>query len=464
MYQEIQFERSVEGCDEGECIDIESNEIGDDKEGTGIQNQELDLNENCHRSYDCLIVSKDTQVHENPQEKENLDDDDDDNSKQMVKSKILYENCTMSGEETETSSHKQEQFEKGDSSEGCSDVESSFNKAIKFKSTGNEGRPIESEAALHLSPVSTVEKSSDNKSSVNNYDRPDNCDETKNPEEKPNIQGEQIIVPETNDLISEPEQEKENAPITDLSKHEDGSDDDPFAELDSILLGSPESSPKATCSTSDVAVREALHNLESLLKNSLESILSDVELQQQLHMSFEYIKQASHENVSPNVVTLVQKMTSSVENLFEDFVMTKNVVDDHINAIQQKEKLMQRVTDAKKQKESKQKEKSQFEDEAKRVEEEVEKTDEKIRILVEQKKILELEKTKLKESMEKCEGEKKKVEDEAKNMITEGKELMASIKKSKSSYTAALSKQQKLKDKWEGFRVEFADNLGSSSS
>lgn len=60
-----------------------------------------------------------------------MDDDDDDNSKQMVKSKILYENCTMSGEETETSSHKQEQFEKGDSSEGCSDVESSFNKAIK---------------------------------------------------------------------------------------------------------------------------------------------------------------------------------------------------------------------------------------------------------------------------------------------------------------------------------------------
>jgi peptidoglycan hydrolase CwlO-like protein len=90
--------------------------------------------------------------------------------------------------------------------------------------------------------------------------------------------------------------------------------------------------------------------------------------------------------------------------------------------------------------------------------------DEKIRILVEQKKSIKLKKTKLKESMERCEGEKKKVEDEAKNMITESKELMSSIANSKSSYDAALSKQQNLKGKWEGFRIAFADNSGSSSS
>ncbi|MCH86134.1 TIR-NBS-LRR resistance protein [Trifolium medium] len=59
--------------------------------------------------------------------------------------------------------------------------------------------------------------------------------------------------------------------------------------------------------------------------------------------------------------------------------------------------------------------------------------------------------------MERCEGEKKKVENEAKNMITEIKELMSSIKNSKSSYAASLSKQQKLKDKWEGFRIAFAE-------
>lgn len=49
-------------------------------------------------------------------------------------------------------------------------------------------------------------------------------------------------------------------------------------------------------------------------------------------------------------------------------------------------------------------------------------------------------------------------------MITESKELMLSIKNSKSSYDAALSKQQKLKDKWEGFRIDFADNFGSSTT
>lgn len=79
-----------------------------------------------------------------------MDDDDDDNSKQMVKSKILYENCTMSGEETETSSHKQEQFEKGDSSEGCSDVDSSFNKAIKVILT-----PLTSISLLMISQSSS---------------------------------------------------------------------------------------------------------------------------------------------------------------------------------------------------------------------------------------------------------------------------------------------------------------------
>ncbi|WJX86461.1 hypothetical protein P8452_68770 [Trifolium repens] len=52
-------------------------------------------------------------------------------------------------------------------------------------------------------------------------------------------------------------------------------------------------------------------------------------------------------------VALVQKMTSSIENLFKDIFMTKNVVEDHIiNTLQQKEKLMHRVRDAKKQKES----------------------------------------------------------------------------------------------------------------
>jgi DNA repair exonuclease SbcCD ATPase subunit len=331
---------------------------------------------------------------------------------------------------------------------------------VQFESKENEGRSTEFEAELRLPVMSAVEgNTSDNKPSENNYDGQDNFDETKQSEGKPNIQGGQVIVPDTTDPIS-----KENSPM-DLSNFEDESDEDPFAELESILMGSPESSPKATCSTiDDVAVRESLHNLECLLENSLESILCDIELQQQLHTSLECIKQATHEKVYPNVVKLVQKMTSFIQNLSKNFVMTKNVVDDHINALQKREKLVQLMRDGKKQKKSMMKDKSQFEVEAKRLEEVTEKVDEKIRILVEQKKSIELEKTKLKESMERCEGEKKKLEDEAKNMISESKELMSSIKKSKTSYDAALSKQQKMKDKWEGFRVDFADNYGSTSS
>jgi hypothetical protein len=47
------------------------------------------------------------------------------------------------------------------------------------------------------------------------------------------------IVPNTNDPIS-----KENAPM-DLSKSEEGSDEDPFAQLESIILGSPKFSAKS---------------------------------------------------------------------------------------------------------------------------------------------------------------------------------------------------------------------------
>jgi hypothetical protein len=49
-----------------------------------------------------------------------------------MKSKILHESCVESGEETGTSSHKQEQFKKDEDSTGDgSDVELSFNKATK---------------------------------------------------------------------------------------------------------------------------------------------------------------------------------------------------------------------------------------------------------------------------------------------------------------------------------------------
>jgi hypothetical protein len=77
------------------------------------------------------LVSTDNQVFESPLEKENSDDDDD-NSNELMKSKILHESSTKYGEETETSSHKQVQFEKEEDSTGeCPDVDSYLSKAIK---------------------------------------------------------------------------------------------------------------------------------------------------------------------------------------------------------------------------------------------------------------------------------------------------------------------------------------------
>jgi len=45
------------------------------------------------------------------------------------------------------------------------------------------------------------------------------------------------------------------------------------------------------------------------------------------------------QKVSIYVANLVQKMTSSIENLFEDFVMIKNVAEDLINGFHQKKSL-----------------------------------------------------------------------------------------------------------------------------
>lgn len=166
---------------------------------------------------------------------------------------------------------------------------------MQLKRKGNEVTPTESDAGdLHLPVVFVVEENaSEGKSSENNYNWQGISEEAKHSEKNPDIQGGEIIVPNTDDLIiKEPHQWKENEPM-DLTRpeaEEDGSDEDPFAELKSILLGSPESLPKAACLTSDVAIAEALDNLEYLLKNSLGSIHGDVQLQGQLHKSLECIK------------------------------------------------------------------------------------------------------------------------------------------------------------------------------
>jgi hypothetical protein len=58
------------------------------------------------------------------------------------------------------------------------------------------------------------------------------------------------------------------------------------------------SPPKLTCTTSNVALSEAFHNLECLLRNSLEPILCDVETTTTITCIFgKHKKQPTHEKV-----------------------------------------------------------------------------------------------------------------------------------------------------------------------
>ncbi|KAK7274343.1 hypothetical protein RIF29_15428 [Crotalaria pallida] len=227
-----------------------------------------------------------------------------------------------------------------------------------------------------------------------------------------------------------------------------GQYEDPLAVLKSILLGSQKPSPKAAYSTRNVNIGQAFHDLECLLEMSLDNIFRDIQLQQQLQISLECIKQASDENVSPSLMKLAKSMTSSIDETFENFSLTQKVVEDHTNRLRQKEKLLQQTTDAQKQRELLREKRNQYEVEAESIDKEAGKLDEEKQTL-------------LKEALEKCDGEVKKLEDEAMNCIAESKELVLAIMSYESSYIAALSMQEKLNDNWGSFRTALAERHSS---
>ncbi|QHO33554.1 TMV resistance protein N-like isoform [Arachis hypogaea] len=66
--------------------------------------------------------------------------------------------------------------------------------------------------------------------------------------------------------------------------------------------------------------------------------------------------------------------------------------------------------------------------------------------------------TKLNKDLEECDGKRRKLTDEDKNWVAESKELMLTINNSKVSYASETSKQEKLNEKWEGFRTSFSQN------
>jgi hypothetical protein len=97
---------------------------------------------------------------------------------------------------------------------------------VQLKSNGNETTQTEFDAGSHLQLVESV-------AGENKYDWQDKF-EKKSIQKKNQIYKDRVLFP-----IS-----KENEPM-DLSKSEEGSDEDPFAQLESIILGSPKFSAKS---------------------------------------------------------------------------------------------------------------------------------------------------------------------------------------------------------------------------
>ncbi|XP_020987443.1 disease resistance protein TAO1-like [Arachis duranensis] len=343
---------------------------------------------------------------------------------------------------------------------GLEENNSESTKAVKSK--GNEERPIDFDAGLDLlvnSDSASKEYAPEDMPLQNFYDQPNTTGGSKHYKENPMLLRRQLLVhPEINDLtVEKPNQERKKERMgLDKPKVEDEPDEDPLAELESILLGRQKSLLKPACSASDVAIREALHNLECILEKSLENILGDIELQHKLQISLQCIEQASDEEVSPSITKLVKSMTSSVEDLIKSFASTQKVVEDHTSRLEQKEKLVQKMLDARKQQELVKERMKQYKIQAESVEREVEDLDEQIRFLVEQRKIIQMKRTKLNKDLEECDGKRRKLTDEAKDWVAESKELMLAINNSEVSYASAISKQEKLNEKWEGFRESFS--------
>ncbi|MED6188663.1 hypothetical protein PIB30_088010, partial [Stylosanthes scabra] len=117
--------------------------------------------------------------------------------------------------------------------------------------------------------------------------------------------------------------------------------------------------------------------------------------------------------------------------------------------------------DARKQQEFLKERMEQYNFQAEILDREVKDLDEQIHLLVEQRKIIQMKRTKLNTDLEECNGKRRKLTDEAKNWVGESKELMLTINNSQVSYAHAIAKQEKLNDKWEGFRASFSQNLRS---
>ncbi|RHN39338.1 putative leucine-rich repeat domain, L domain-containing protein [Medicago truncatula] len=427
LYEEIQFEsRSGEGYDEGD----------DEKEGTGIQNQQSDLNENFHSSYECLIACNDTQVHENPQQKETLDDDD--NSKEIMKFKIVHESSAKSGDETETSSNKHEQFEKEkDSTGGDSDVESSFDKRQKFSSDDD----------LHSSISPTR---------LNSTDRSKTDEETKNLQQSPPPLVKNLQIPSysyTNKLnpnasmaaessSSKPSKDSEYSPI-DYSEYKKILEEDPLAIMEKLLSGelghssqASQSTPQAEATeTQSESIKMLLDELRDLVfsRNLLKHLPNDVTLGEEvkaLLVKLNYRANELSEKQSSGITDFARIFTEATVNIDEGKL--GNVTLQHLN-VDHKDSMSK--LQASKYKIMKFDESiSAAEDKIKARDVEIEDIKAQIRLLEEKARKVQQEKSQLEDACSKCKEKRTEIVEEAKNVASttiQTREKIDNLKKKK---------------------------------
>ncbi|CAK8560351.1 unnamed protein product [Lathyrus sativus] len=443
LYQEIEHERSVEGYDEGECIDIKPN----DKEGTGIQNQELD----------CLIVSKDTQVHDNAQEKENL--------------------------EIETSSNKREQFEEEVSTGGSSDVRFSINKKIKRDegSSVDESHPTNFPARLSVTNKLKIYEETKNlqqslpslvKIPSHSYTNllqlkeapnkliPNSSMAAESSSSKPSSSKGQIRTEEDSSKLKKLNTQ-EHSPV-DYSEYKKTLEEDPWAIIEKLLSDEPGSTSQASQSTTQAestetqneSIKMLLDELRQLAfsRNLLKNLDKDVTLEEDVKALLVKINDRANElseKQSSGITDFTTIFNEATVNIDEEKRSNATLQQLNVDHEDSKSKLQESKNKMKKFEESI----VAGEDKIKVMDVEIKDIRAQIVLLEEKALKVQQEKLQLEDALLKCKEKRSGISDEAKNVASKTIQIREKIDNVKKKKMELDSNYEKLKEDYAIMRL-----------
>ncbi|XP_050873937.1 TMV resistance protein N isoform X2 [Lathyrus oleraceus] len=410
LYQEIEHERSVEGYDEGESIDIEPNY----KEGTGMQNQELD----------CLI---DTQVNDNTQQKENL--------------------------EIETSSNKREQSElsinkeiKRDESSGVDESHPSnfparlsvTNKLKIYEESKNLQQSLPSLVKIPSRSYTNLLQLQEAPNKLN----PNSSMAAESSSSKPSSSKDQIRRTEENSSQLKKLSTQEHSPV-DYSEYKKTLEDDPWAIIEKLLSDELGSTSQASQSTTQAESSETQNeSIEMLLdelrqlafsRNLLKNLNNDVTLEENVKALLVKITDRANElsekqsSGIADFTTIFNEATINIDEEKRSNVTLQQLNVDHEDS---KSKLQESKNKMKKFKESI----IAGEDKIKVMDVEIEDIKAQIVLLEEKALKVQQEKLQLEDALLKCKEKRSGIFDEAKNVASKTiqiREKIDNVKKKK---------------------------------